>query len=256
MKLPWGWNDVKPNVLPGLAAQTRSQGHDDGNLTLEAVIHRLDRTFVAKDTQVLYAVSAVLLAMIWALIITIYRVHDVYAKRDTIVTVFCLVLDAIAFLYAVRRIWILKFDMVHPALEMLGELNYRSASAIMVAPSSTSTSPPPAAYQAAGDTERAPGFSPLLLVGGRGLLRTEAPGFRASGVSMTNFFLGAMVCCQFCAVIGAAAGAACLVGNSSTVAAGIGLAAGSSVAFVLSVVFYRKHAGVHLQHLNNLLWRN
>jgi hypothetical protein len=37
------------------------------------------------------------------------------------------------------------------------------------------------------------------------------------------------------------------------VAAGIGLAAASSVAFVLSVLFYRKYAGVHLQHINTEL---
>ena len=52
------------------------------------------------------------------------------------VTVFCLSLDVIAFVYAVRRSWILKFDMVHPALRILGQVVARRRS-----PSATASAP-------------------------------------------------------------------------------------------------------------------
>jgi hypothetical protein len=62
-------------------------------------------------------------------------------------------------------------------------------------------------------------------------------------------FLGMMVACQAVAVVALTAAAACLAGSNTAIAAGIGLAAASSIAFVASVVCYRKHAGVHLQQL-------
>jgi hypothetical protein len=64
-------------------------------------------------------VSGVLLAMIWALIITMYSVTNLQDSKNIVMAVFCLGLDVIAFLYAV----LIKFLMVHPALGMLGQLN-------------------------------------------------------------------------------------------------------------------------------------
>lgn len=198
-RLPWGWQDVSPRA---------PAGHEDAHTTITA----LDRAFAAKDTQVLYMVSGVLLAMIWALIITMYSVTNLQDSKNIVMAVFCLGLDVIAFLYAVRRIWLLKFLMVHPALGMLGQLNRPVTVAVTTG-----------AYDH--------------------LLRGEA------GIPLTNVFLGMMVACQAVAVVTLTAAAACLVGSNTAIAAGIGLAAASSIAFVASVVCYRKHAGVHLQQL-------
>jgi hypothetical protein len=204
VRLPWSWSDVTG------ASQTVDP-------VVQCTITTLDRKFAAKDTQVLYFVSGTLLAMIWALIISMYAVHDLDKSKNAVVAIFCLAMDVIAFLYAVRRIWIIKFLMVHPALGMLGQMQGSNPVASAVTTVGTQ-------YDF--------------------LLRRE------SGVPMTNVFLGMMVACQAIAVVSLSAAAACLVGSDTTVvAAGIGLAAACSVAFVVSVVFYRKHAGVHLQQV-------
>jgi hypothetical protein len=230
LRLPWGWIDV--GVRDGSSDNSLSEASRLGISRINETITKLDRVFVAKDVRVLYSVAAALLAMIWALIICMYSVQDLQDSRDTVVTVFCLGLDVIAFVYAVRRIWILKFDMVHPALRILGQVVARRRSA-----SASATASAPQEDLALSQTAFA--YNSLA--------------DREGGIMLTNMFLAIMVTCMAIGILGFAAASACLLGRGRAVAAGIGLAAASSVAFVLSVLFYRKHAGVHLQHINTEL---
>ena len=95
---PWSWSDVS---------------------VTDPDVQQWDRQFAAKDVGVLYVVTLTLVAMMWALIITVFAVDDVNARLDVIVTVFSFSMVALALGITVRRLWIIKFYMLHPALSRL-----------------------------------------------------------------------------------------------------------------------------------------
>ncbi len=99
LKTPWTWAEV---------CGTRPD------------IQRLDRVFAAKDVAVLYFATLTLTAMVWALIITVLSVNDVDSMRAFTIVIFSFAMVVLAVAVTVRRIWIIKYCMVHPAMGILG----------------------------------------------------------------------------------------------------------------------------------------
>ena len=96
--LPWSWSDVS---------------------TTDPAVTRLDREFAARDTTILYAVVVVLVAMVWALVITVFVAGAGDATKTAVVTVFSFAMVVLAVAVTTRRLWIIKYHMVHPAIQML-----------------------------------------------------------------------------------------------------------------------------------------
>ena len=188
--VPWSWNDVT--------------GKDD---VTKRIVADLDRAFAAKDIQVHYAVTILLTAIVWALLITIHVVSDLNKSKDLIVTVFSLILVALALVVSVRRVWIIKYNMLHPALQLL---------------------------QPVGSTATA------LVQSAASLLRG------AASSSVGTHFFGTFVGFLVIGVMTLLAGAICLIVSSATVGVGIALSVVTTALFISSVAFYRRHVGVHL----------
>lgn len=87
----------------------------------DPTVQRLDRRFTAKDVTVLYFVAFSLVTTVWAMIISVYAVDDVDLLRTVIVTVFSFAMVLLSIAVTAWRVWILKFDMVHPVLSLLSD---------------------------------------------------------------------------------------------------------------------------------------
>jgi hypothetical protein len=87
---------------------------------LKAHIHALDAVFRAKDVAIQYAITILMIIMTWTLIITVFASgHSVVDQRENIVRAFCLFMMVLALVFAICRMWIIKFDMLHPALSLI-----------------------------------------------------------------------------------------------------------------------------------------
>jgi hypothetical protein len=195
-RVPWSWNDVT--------------GKDDAT---KRIVADLDRAFAAKDIQVHYVVTILLTAIVWALLITIHVVGDLNAAKDLVVTVFSLILVGLALVVSVRRVWIIKYNMLHPALQLLQPLGGGAGSGVV----------------------------------GTALVQSAASLLRgASSSSVGTHFFGTFVGFLVIGVMTLLAGAICLIVSSSTVGVGIALSVVTTALFISSVAFYRRHVGVHL----------
>lgn len=195
--VPWSWSNVRP-------ADDRTK----------VVVFDLDRAFAAKDIQVHYAVTILLVITVWALLITIHVVEDLEKTKNLVVTVFSLLLVALTLVVSVRRVWIIKYNMLHPAIQLL-----TSSSGSAVSPRDTV----PSAY--------------ALL-------------HESSSTSKGTHFFGTFVGFLVVAVGTLLAATICLVMSTATVGVGIALAIVTTALFIAAVAFYRHHAGVHLNLLN------
>lgn len=178
----WMWDEVAQKVQ---------------NPVLRTRIMDLDAMFRKKDAAVQYHLTMILIVMMWCLVITVFASgQDVVDQRDNIVRVFCLTMVGLALLVTIRRMWVVKYHMLHPALT---------------------------------------------------LLQADGP---VSDVAhnATRVYLCKMVFYIVVSICAAIAGAICLLGTTyKTQAAGVGLCVATTFVLRLTSLFYRYHAGVHMQ---------
>jgi hypothetical protein len=175
----------------------------------------LESAFRAKDVTVQYGIAIILLVMTWALIVTVFAAKDMTNQRENVVRVYCLSMVALSLAVTMCRMWIIKYDMLHPALQLC-------PSQLTGAGAPTA----PTAYAVASDD----------------LLARSVPQFE-----QTRRYLVMMAACFGVGICTAVAGAVCLVSTAfDTQAAGVGLCMGTTLVFTLTNAFYRRHAGVYV----------
>lgn len=97
---PWTWSEVS---------------------TTDATVVELDRKFTASDLRVQYFLTLSLLALTWALILTVFIVDDLTGTTQrVVVAAFALALVLLSIAVSIWRMLVIKYGLLHPALKATG----------------------------------------------------------------------------------------------------------------------------------------